>query len=119
MGSLASNMSSSRRNGYSPRTYDFGKREGHGDVTGSPSPKKKNPYPAPETYDIRNAYQASSLAKKMPNLVNMDKQEARNSASLYSKMDQQYMKEAAREQGKIQLDFNAYLPNSLRRKNSR
>jgi hypothetical protein len=56
-------------------------------VTGSPSPKKKNPYPVPESYDIRNAYQASSLAKKMPNLVNMDKQEARNSASLYSKMD--------------------------------
>ena len=98
MGSLASkNTASSKRNGHSPRTFDFGKREGHGDVVGTSSPKKKNAYPTPETYDIRNAYQASSLSKKMPNFVNMDRCEARNSSSLYGKADIQYMKEAARE----------------------
>jgi hypothetical protein len=97
MGSLASKNPSSKKNNLSPRTFDFGKREGHGDVTGNTSPKYKNAYPAPETYDIRNAYQASSLSKRMPNLVNMDKEAARNSSSLYSKADIQYMKEAARE----------------------
>lgn len=99
MGSLSTkNKSPSKR---SPRgACDFGKREGHGSVTGRNSPKKTAAYPVPEFYDVRNAFDASSLSKRMPNLVNMDKEQARNSSSLYSKADVQYMREAAREQGK-------------------
>ena len=69
MGLMCNEFKSSKAR--SPKCADFSRSTGHEDVFDGTIGRKKFQYPKPEGYDIRNAYNSSSLMKKLPNLVNM------------------------------------------------